>query len=208
MSNAGSSTGSGLNGGFAGDQVQSLMVDVRANTQGFAQDLAAMRGTFNSTVIDGFTQAGLTLQSGLMQALAKGTDGFTALRQSALGVLSDIGQQATSTLFGAVGADAGGNALTGLIGVGSLLGTIMGLPGRATGGPVSPGQPYLVGENGPEMFVPTSAGAINNASQVGGGRDVRVSINVNTPMGSDVPQSLQRSGRQVASAVRRAIGGY
>jgi phage-related minor tail protein len=31
---------------------------------------------------------------------------------------------------------------------------------RAAGGPVSSGQPYLVGERGPELFVPTASGAI------------------------------------------------
>jgi hypothetical protein len=34
------------------------------------------------------------------------------------------------------------------------------LLGRATGGPVSRGSPYMVGENGPEMFVPTQSGNI------------------------------------------------
>jgi hypothetical protein len=39
------------------------------------------------------------------------------------------------------------------------------LPGRALGGPVSGGTPYLVGERGPELFVPSVSGGIvpNNA---------------------------------------------
>jgi hypothetical protein len=39
------------------------------------------------------------------------------------------------------------------------------LPGRATGGPVSGGNPYMVGERGPEIFVPSVSGSIvpNNA---------------------------------------------
>ena len=195
--------------GFAGDAVQSLMVDVRANTQGFAQDLAQMRGSFNSTLVDSFAQAGLTLGAGLTSALAKGADGFTALRQTAASAMSDIAAQAGSTMLGAMGADSGSNALGGMLGFGSLLGSLMGLPGRATGGPVSPGQPYVVGENGPELFVPTAAGAIDNGLRGGaGGRAVQVSINVNSPAGGSVPQSLQRSSRQIASAVRRAIGPY
>lgn len=44
-----------------------------------------------------------------------------------------------------------------LPGSGSLLGAIF---GRASGGPVAPGQPYLVGERGPELFVPTNDGHI------------------------------------------------
>jgi len=199
--------------GVASDQVQSLIIDVRANTQGFAQDLSAMRGTFNSTLVDGFTQAGSTLEAGLASAIQKGSSGFAALRTTALGAINDIATQATGTLFSAVGADSGGGAMTGLLGLTGLVGALSGLsglPGRAIGGPVSPGQPYMVGENGPELFVPASAGAVANGQQIagGGGRDVRVSINVTTPAGGDVPQALQRSGRQIASAVRRAVGGY
>jgi len=37
-------------------------------------------------------------------------------------------------------------------------------------------------------------------------RDVRVAININQPVGASVPQALQRSSRQIASAVRRAVG--
>ena len=71
---------------------------------------------------------------------------------------------------------------------------------------VSPGRGYLVGERGPELFVPTSAGRVeSNAAARGGAREVRVSINVVTPQGSSAPQAMQRSSRQVASAVRRAL---
>jgi phage-related minor tail protein len=74
---------------------------------------------------------------------------------------------------------------------------------------VSPGRAYMVGERGPEMFVPTSAGAVTpNEAMSGGAREVRVSINVNAPAGGDQAQALQRSSRQVASAVRRALSGF
>ena len=197
------SSGSGST--YGGDAVQSLMIDVRANTQGFAQDLSAMRNAFNSTLVDGFTQAGGTLETGLTSALQKGSSGFTALRATALGAFSDIAASSGS-LFASSGAGGGTAGASGVGGANGMAGAISGLPGRAIGGPVSPGQPYLVGENGPEMFVPTSAGTIANGQQAGGGaRDVRVSINVNTPAGGDTPQSLQRSSRQIASAVRRAL---
>lgn len=86
-----------------------------------------------------------------------------------------------------------------------MVSAILGLPGRATGGPVSPGQAYLVGEKGPELFVPTSAGSIAPNSALGAARNVNVSIAVNAPAGGDSAQALQRSSRQVAAAVRRAL---
>jgi hypothetical protein len=82
---------------------------------------------------------------------------------------------------------------------------VLGLPGRATGGPVAPGKGYMVGERGPELFVPTSAGRIDAAPLGGQGRDVRIAISVNAPTGPAAAQALQRSSRQVASAVRRVL---
>ena len=43
---------------------------------------------------------------------------------------------------------------------------------RAIGGPVNAGQPYMVGERGPELIVPTNSGMVvsNNQLSSGGGR--------------------------------------
>jgi hypothetical protein len=41
------------------------------------------------------------------------------------------------------------------------------LPGRALGGPVSGGNPYMVGERGPEIFVPAVSGSIVPNNSVG-----------------------------------------
>lgn len=50
--------------------------------------------------------------------------------------------------------------------------------GRASGGPVYPGQYYVVGENGPEVLVPNSSGRVIPAgvSAAGGGSNVQVNI--------------------------------
>ena len=42
------------------------------------------------------------------------------------------------------------------------------LPGRAAGGPVVGGLPHMVGENGPEVFVPRSSGTIIPNGQIAG----------------------------------------
>lgn len=213
------------------DPVDTLLVDVRASTQGFAQDVAAMRATFDGTLVSAFERAGGVLERGLLGAIRRGSLGFEDLKRMALQVLDDIASQAVRGLFGGAGGGAsslmprgpgggwgggggcgcfdpcggGGGILNngGPLSLGGLLGSILGLPGRATGGPVSPGRGYLVGERGPELFVPTSAGRIEAGG--GRGRDVRVSIAVTGPSPASTPQALQRSARQVASAVRRAL---
>ena len=190
------------------DPVDTLLIDVRASTQGFAQDVASMRSTFDGTLVNGFTRAGTVLENGLLGAIKKGSVGFDDLKRVALATMSEIASASLRNLF-AGSAGTGGSAGGALAGVGTnLLGSLLGLPGRATGGPVAPGQAYVVGERGPELFVPGSAGRIDNSRMTAGpsgGRDVRVSINVVTPSGGNAPQGLQRSTRQIASAVRRAL---
>lgn len=60
--------------------------------------------------------------------------------------------------------------------VGGILDAI--LPGRAAGGPVTGGSPYIVGEKGPELFVPNTSGRIvpNNAL-TGGSQIFNITVN-------------------------------
>ncbi len=190
------------------DEIDTLLVEVRASTSGFKADIEAMRGTFDGTLVDGFQKAGNVLERGLLSAIRRGSLGFDDLKRTALQTMNEIAanalQSGISNLFG--GKSAGG-------GVGSLLqgavGALLGLPGRATGGPVSPGRAYLVGERGPEVFIPTSSGRVDaDMSSRSPEKNVRVSINLAAPRGSDAPVALRRSSRQVASAVSRALRQY
>lgn len=54
-------------------------------------------------------------------------------------------------------------------------------PGRAAGGPVTNGRPYVVGEKGPELFVPSGSGNIipNSAMRSGGGSGGMGGVTVN-----------------------------
>lgn len=182
------------------DEIERLVVAVRADTQGFARDVATMRGALEGPFGEGVDRAGRMLEGTLSRALRTGKLGFEDLKRVALSVMSEI---AASTIRSGLGS-LGGGAGSGLLGIGtSLLGSLFGLPGRATGGPVSPGRGYLVGERGPEVFVPTSSGQIATPAQ-SGAREVRVSINVNAPAGT-APEMLARSSRQIARAVRNAM---
>ncbi len=193
------------------DTVDSLTIDVRANTQAFASDVAAMRSSFDGTLVDGFSRAGDVLERGLLSALRKGSIGFEDLRRIALNVIDQIASRSLNNLFNSIGlgGGGGGGGQSGGLGniaasIGSLVTSLLGSPGRATGGPVSPGRSYIVGERGPELFMPTSAGRIETGL-AGVARQVKVSINISAPPGTSAPQALQRSSRQVASAVRRAL---
>ena len=186
------------------DNLDTLVVEVRASTDGFAADIGKMRDSFDGILVEGFAKGGSTLEHSLASAIRKGSLGFEDLGKVASRVLDTIASQSLKAGLSSLGISSGmeDGVASGLTGV---IGSLFGLPGRATGGPVAPGRPYVVGERGPEMFVPTSAGRIETGSNLGRERNVNVSIRVVTPAGSSSPESLRRSSRQVAQAVRRAL---
>jgi phage-related minor tail protein len=188
------------------ETVETLMIGVRADTQAFAADVGAMQASLQTSLGTGADRAATLIENGLARAVRSGKLSFSDLEQTALSVLSEIAAQAVKSglaaLFGGGGSSGSGNGSLLSLGTG-LLTSLLGLPGRATGGPVSPGRPYVVGEQGPELFVPTSAGSIATAASAPA-RDVRVAISINAPTGTE-PRALAQSGRQVARAVSRAL---
>jgi hypothetical protein len=186
------------------EEIDRLVVSVRADTGAFARDVASMRGELEGPLVKGAGRAGLLIDNALAKALRTGKFGFEDLKKVALGAMADIAQASLRNMFGGGGNGQGVGA--GLInGLGGLISGLLGSPGRATGGPVSAGRSYVVGERGPEVFVPASGGRIERMGAAGG-RDVRVAISVQTPTPGD-PQVLRQSSRQVARVVRSALAG-
>jgi phage-related minor tail protein len=185
------------------EEIERLTVSVRADTQGFARDVAELRAQLDGPLGSSVNRAGALIENALGRAIRTGKFGFEDLKRVALSVLAEIANAAVRSALGGDQSGGGGSG-GGLASAGaSILGALLGLPGRATGGPVSPGRAYMVGERGPELFVPTSSGAVVAPTQ-GSARDVRISIAVNAPAGS-APEALARSSRQVARAVRGAL---
>ncbi len=179
------------------DDLEPVLVRVRGDSAAFARDVAAMRGELDDVLGVGAERAALRVETALLRAVKTGTFGFEELKGVALSALDAIAGAALKAGMGSLFGGSGGGlgeALAGLVG---------GLPGRATGGPVSPGRAYVVGERGPELFVPSSSGRVE-AGGSGGVREVRVAITVNAAAGA-APGVLAQSGRQVARAVRAAL---
>ncbi len=189
------------------EEIERLVVSVRADTQGFARDVATMRAEMDGPFAAGMERAGQTLQNSLVRAIQSGKFGFEDLRRVALSVLSEIAWAAIRSGLNSLSGSSSGSGQGGLLGtIGSIVGSLFGAPGRATGGPVSPGRAYRVGENGPELFVPTSAGRVETGgSGRGNGAQLSLTINVSDSGRGSAPDALQRSSRQVARAVRQAL---
>lgn len=182
------------------EEIDRLVVAVRADTTGFASDVASLGASLKTGLGDAADAAGGRVETALARAVTTGKLGFDDLGKVALSVLDSIAQAAVK---GAIGGAGGAGLLGGLT---SLVSGLLGAPGRATGGPVSPGRAYTVGESGPELFVPTSSGRIEAAGAAQPARLINVSITVNGG-GSDAAGALARSGKQVARAVRQALVG-
>jgi len=180
------------------EQIERMVVSVRADTQSFARDVAAMRGELEGPLAAGVGRAGRLIEGSLSRAIVSGKLGFDDLRRVALSALAQIAQASLRALITPGGGQGGG---IGAIFT-SALSNLFGAPGRAHGGPVGAGRSYLVGERGPELFVPSGGGRIEPMR--GGARDVRVSIAVQTPRPGD-PMVLRQSSRQLARAVRSAL---
>lgn len=186
------------------EEIERLLVSVRADTQVFARDVAAMRAELDGPFAAGVAQAGRVLENALVRALRTGKLGFEDLKRVALSVMAEI---AASAIRGGIGAIFGGGGGAGGSGIGqtiaALVTALAGVPGRALGGPVTAGRAYLVGERGPEYFVPAASGRIE-PPRAPAARDIRLSITVNAAAGAE-PQALRASSRQVARAVRQAL---
>jgi hypothetical protein len=154
----------------------------------FADEAARrMQASFASFLFDPFSQ-------GLKGMLA----GFVDVVRNMVAEL--LAAEILKGFFGALGGIGGG--------IGSFFTSMASGIGKATGGPVMKGQSYLVGENGPEMFRPATAGSI----VPNGGGGISLSYNIDA-RGADaerimaiMPGLLKQSSDQTVARVRDLVG--
>lgn len=124
-----------------------------------------------------------TIENTLVRATKTGRLSFSDMARSIVADLSRIAikQFVTQPLT---------NSLT------SALSSVFG-GARAEGGPVDPGRAYLVGERGPELFVPGASGAIMPNGRGGGGGNVIINVTTRDA------ESFRRSEAQIAGLMQR-----
>jgi hypothetical protein len=103
--------------------------------------------------------------------------------------------------------------LGGWVGQGlSWLGGALGGTGRAIGGDVMGGSPYVVGEQGPEPFVPKVSGTIIPTGSIlanyGGGRGTNVNFNITAMDSQDVARAIHNNRRAIADIINGTNRGY
>jgi phage-related minor tail protein len=86
--------------------------------------------------------------------------------------------------------------------IGSLFSSLLSIGGaKAAGGPVDAGVAYLVGEQGPELFVPQASGAIVPNGGVAQAQRPQIVLNV----AARDAQSFLKSETQIAAMLSRAL---
>jgi len=167
-----------------------------AEVEGFGETVEKVNKASNEAA-RGAEQFAITIGRGFENAMLHGE----GLRSVLAGIAVDL----ASMIFQMTVIGPLTKALSGINVFGSLFGG--GLAGKQHGGPVSAGTPYLVGERGPEIFVPPAAGSIVPSGEIGG-TEIHYHIDAR---GADaaVEHRVRRAlalmeGRAVASALRAA----
>lgn len=183
-------------------------------TRAQAEALVTMRAVVDKAqqMAELSKQLGDQIANGIMSGLERvGKDGFGGLmaawRQTLAQMAADYLRSQLANLFTRLlgglfshlgGAGGGGGTLPDL-------GSLGNLGGRAGGGPVYAGTPYVVGERGPELFVPGSSGRI----VPNGGGGVTVNMTVVTPDANSFRKSqdqMMQDAHQAATRARRRNG--
>ncbi len=179
------------------DELDTLVLKVRTDTAALAHDAAEMKALFTRSA-EGIADA---LTDTLSKLITQGKLGLEDWKRLLREILTEIAKIGTEMVFGAPGNSSGGSDWGSVL---AQAATLLSTSGRATGGPVSQGRAYMVGERGPEIFVPERAGRIETLNGSAASRPVNITIHVAAP-DSASPQLMQRSANQVARAVRRAV---
>ena len=186
--------------------------------------------------IEGFERVQDLLFDGMADALTGAEEGWKGFRDSLKDIVRDIiaqllklqAQQAMTKMMGGGSGGGSGFGLGDILSIGSsffggssggsysnLGAGYGGVKFNANGGYLGPNQPSIVGEQGPELFVPhTSGGIFTNRSiknNAGGGVNIQQVINIETGVSQTVraemisllPQIKQESVNAVMDAKKR-----
>ena len=150
-----------------------------------------------------FKAIGDTIQTGVVDGITAAIDQTRTLGEVASNVLRTIANQllrlGVNQLFRSFGFGGGGGSKGLNV---DLVDQYMGE--RALGGPVGAGRPYMVGERGPELFVPGAQGNIvpNNAM---GGANVTVNVDASGSSVEGNADQASQLGKAIGVAVQQEL---
>ena len=97
------------------EEIDRLVVSVRADTAAFARDVSAMRGELEGPLVAGAGRAGRMIDNALAKAITTGKVGFDDLKRVALSAMAEIAQASLRSLFNSSGGAGSGSFGAGLL---------------------------------------------------------------------------------------------
>ena len=175
-----------------GEKNRQKITDILKANAGLDSQVDKLKETGDAAegLSDVFAEIGDTIGSQISDALVGAINGTKSLGEAAKSIVNDL---ANSLLR---------------LGINTLLkstgfGIFANLPGFANGGRPPVGRASIVGEKGPELFVPSSAGTIIPNNQIGGGVTNNIVVNVDAS-GSNV-EGNEQQGRELGLVLSTAI---
>ena len=156
-------------------------------------------------------EVGEEIENSIKSNLKDAITGAQSFGDAMVNVLNRIRDKIIETqiekLLGGFGEAFGAGASGGeRKGIGGFLGGLLGgLFRRENGGPVKAGQPYIVGEKRPELFVPRTSGTILPSVPSGGSMSVVVNVDATGSSVQGSETDAQAFGEELAAAVQAVI---
>jgi phage-related minor tail protein len=140
-----------------------------------------------------YRSIGDSIQTGIVDSLTAAVEGTKSLAEVASDTLRSLAnimlKFGLQTFLGGLGGNDGVGLFSKLFG-----------GGRASGGTVSAGMSYVVGERGPELFTPGRSGSIAPNNALGGSNIV-----VNVDASGTSAQGNGQNAKQVGAAIGAAV---
>ena len=176
---------------FSGTQLEELIALQETNTQRKLEGLQIKQNTEEAKKLaDAFKKIGDDIATGISDALVDAINGTRTLGEAARSIINNLANDLLR------------------LGVNTLLkktgfGIFSSLVGFANGGRPPVGKPSIVGERGPEIFVPRSAGTIIPNNKIGGGGNTNIVVNVDAT--SSDANANDSQGKELGVALASAI---
>ena len=180
---------------FEGDKLKELKELQDINTQERLRGVLIKQNAEKAKELNNaFKKIGEDIGTGITDALVGAIEGTRTLGEAARSIINDL---ASSLLRLGINM-----ALTGLFG-GTKVGNFLGF---ANGGRPPVGRASIVGEKGPELFIPKTSGTIIPNNQIGGaGGGIVNNINVNVSTEGMQSNANEDRGKELGVALASAI---
>jgi len=117
-------------------------------------------------------------------------DGIGQMIGALLNILSDVAAKIKNAVLGALSTEGTSGG--------------MGVPGKALGGSVTGGNPFVVGERGPELFIPSVSGTIIPNNKLSAG--ITINLGGITISGNADASTVKQAAYNGVMAAARAMG--